>query len=90
MTRVSANEHDDEGRTDRWQSLVTGAFLLEESLEATPPPSDTRPPGALAVSYLDSVLEVFPSSVDPVEDFEGYAIRRMALALRRALEESGR
>jgi hypothetical protein len=90
MRRVSANEHDDEGRTDRWQSLVTGAFLLEESLKATPPPSDTRPPRALAVSYLDSVLEVFPSSVDPVEDFEGYAIRRMALALRRALEESGR
>jgi hypothetical protein len=90
MRRVSANEHDDEGRTDRWQSLVTGAFLLEESLKATPPPSDTRQPGALAVSYLDSVLEVFPSSVDPVEDFEGYAIRRMALALRRALDENER
>jgi hypothetical protein len=91
MRRVSTNEHDGEGRTDRWQSLVTGAFLLEESLKATPSPrGDTRPPGALAVSYLDSVLEVFPSSVDPVEDFEGYAIRRMALALRRALEESGR
>ncbi len=87
---MSANEHDGEGRTDRWTSLVTGAFLLEESLKATPSSSDARPPGALAVSYLDSVLEVFPSSLDPIEDFEGYAIRRMALALRRALEESGR
>lgn len=90
MARVSANEHDAEGRTDRWQSLVTGAFLLEESLGTTPPPIHALPPGALAVRYLDSVLEVFPSSVDPVDDFEGYAIRRMALALRRALENSGR
>ena len=90
MPRVSANEQDNEGRTDRWQSLVTGAFLLEESLSTSPPPLDARPPGALAVRYLDSVLEVFPSSVDPVDDFEGYAIRRMALALRRALEDSGR
>jgi hypothetical protein len=34
---------------------------------------------------LESFLEVFPSSVDPVDDFEGYAIRRVLLALRRAL-----
>lgn len=90
MPRVSANEQDDEGRTDRWQSLVTGAFLLEEALKPTPSPTHSLPPGALAVRYLDSVLEVFPSSMDPVDDFEGYAIRRMALALRRALEDGGR
>ena len=90
MPRVSANEYDNDGRTDRWQSLVTGAFLLEEALNAPLPSTNARPPEALAASYLDSVLEVFPSSVDPVEDFEGYAIRRMALVLRRALEEGRR
>jgi hypothetical protein len=34
---------------------------------------------------LDSLLEVFPSSLDPVEDFEGFAVRRLAQALRRQL-----
>jgi hypothetical protein len=71
---------DDGGRTDRWQSLVAGAFRLEEALpSASPLP---------VVQYLDNLLEVFPSSLDPLEDFEGYAVRRMALALRRALEPS--
>lgn len=70
---------DEGGRTDRWQSLVAGAFRLEEAL---------APAGPRAVlDYLDNLLEVFPSSVDPVEDFEGYAVRRMVLALRRALED---
>lgn len=66
-------------REDRWQNLVTGAFHLEEAPGAKPSRED-------ALRYLDSILEVFPPSVDPVEDFEGYAVRRMALALRRALE----
>ncbi|HEY0840028.1 MAG TPA: hypothetical protein VGD74_07565 [Vulgatibacter sp.] len=38
-----------------------------------------------ALEFLNGVLEVFPSSIDPVDDFEGYAVRRMALALRETL-----
>jgi hypothetical protein len=83
---MSADLHENDGRTDRWQSLVAGAFLLEETL--TSKEAAVREAGAIppALRYLESLLEVFPSSVDPLEDFEGYAVRRMALALRRALE----
>lgn len=59
------------GRVDRWQNLVNGAFRLAE---------DGDLQGAIA--YLDNVLDVFPAETDPVDDFEGYAVRRMALALR--------
>lgn len=87
---MSTNEHENDGRTDRWQSLVAGAFRLEETLTARE--KEGERPGALspALLYLDSLLEVFPPNLDPVEDFEGYAVRRMTLALRRALEQSGR
>ena len=53
------------------------------------------PEGALAEHLLirDAVrgrsLEVFPAAIDPVDDLEGYAVRRFALALRRQLEEAG-
>lgn len=75
-------------RDDRWQNLVTGAFHLDDEL------GSVRARGSvarrrLAVEYLDSILEVFPSDLDPVEDFEGYAVRRLAQSLRRALHEAG-
>jgi hypothetical protein len=63
-------------RTDRWQHLVAGAFRLAEA--EAPLKADT------ARAYLDGVLEVFDADVDPVDDWEGYAVRRMALALREA------
>jgi hypothetical protein len=65
-------------RVDRWQHLVTGAFLLDEA-GADRIAAETR-------VYLDSVLTVFPAGIDPVDDFEGYAVRRMASTLLRALE----
>ncbi len=75
-------------RDDRWQNLVTGAFHLEDEL------GSVRARGALArrrraMEYLDNVLEVFPADLDPVDDFEGWAVRRLALSLRRALHETG-
>jgi hypothetical protein len=75
-------------RDDRWQNLVTGAFNLDDEL------ASVRVRGSvarrrLAIEYLDSILEVFPSDLDPVEDFEGYAVRRLAQSLRRALHEAG-
>ncbi len=63
-------------RQDRWQHLVAGAFALDEG------EGDRE---ARVRALLESVLEVFPESIDPVEDFEGYAVRRLALALRRKL-----
>ena len=67
-------------RVDRWQHLVTIAILLDES-----PPE--RAAGEVRV-FLQSVLEVFPESIEPVDDFEAYAVRRLAAALLRALEAS--
>ena len=39
----------------------------------------------MAAERLDSTLEIFPAGTDPVEDFEGYAVRRLLLALRPLL-----
>ncbi|HOX42982.1 MAG TPA: hypothetical protein PK668_05270 [Myxococcota bacterium] len=70
------------GRDDRWQHLVSGAFLLDEA----------EPQAALHElrAYLHSVLEVFPRGLEPPEDFEAYAVRRMAGAILRALESASR
>ena len=65
-------------RADRWQHLVTCAFLIEET------PADRT--DAAARVYLRSVLEVFERDIDPVDDFEGYAVRRLATSLLRALD----
>ena len=75
-------------RDDRWQNLVTGAFHLDDEL------GSVRTRGAvarrrLAIEYIDSILEVFPPDLDPVEDFEGYAVRRLAQSLRRAIADVG-
>lgn len=70
-------------REDRWQHLVSGAFALDEKRpKGKKRAANTRD----AIAYLESVLEVFPPSVDPLEDFEGYAVRRAALALLGALD----
>lgn len=71
-------------RQDRWQHLVTGAFQIDDELAVGPVPSAVAR-RRLVAHYLDSVLEVFPPDLDPVEDFEGYAVRRLAQSIRRAL-----
>ncbi|WP_143195987.1 hypothetical protein [Archangium sp. Cb G35] len=83
---MSTDNPEDGGRTDRWQSMVVGAFHLDETLDSKEVPVDGSGAAAHALLYLETLLEVFPSSVDPLEDFEGYAVRRMILSLRRALE----
>jgi len=67
-------------RDDRWQHLVQLAFRLSESLRDSDSPATQQ-----AVRALDSALEVFGPDIDPVEDFEGYALRRLLLALRESL-----
>ena len=89
MGTVSTDNPEDGGRTDRWQSMVMGAFRLDEALGSRQGPGDGPEAAAHAQHYLETLLEVFPSSVDPLEDFEGYAVRRMLLALRHALEQQG-
>jgi hypothetical protein len=87
MGSVSTDNPEDGGRTDRWQSMVMGAFHLDEALNSKEVPIDGSRAATPALLYLDNLLEVFPSSVDPLEDFEGYAVRRMLLVMRRALVE---
>jgi hypothetical protein len=74
-------------REDRWQNMVHAALLLEEQVRGAPPGRTPTPERRRQVQVLlDNLLEVFPSSVDPVEDFEGFAVRKLAQALQRALD----
>lgn len=65
-------------RDDRWQHLVSGAFRLDET-----PPEKLE---SEALVVLRSVLEVFPPGEDPLDDFEAYAVRRLASSMLRVLE----
>jgi len=65
---------------NRWANLVNTAFLLDQL------PRGSGAEGVQsALTMIQSALEVFPSSIDPVEDFEGYAVRRLLLALLDSL-----
>ena len=67
----------------RWAHLVNAAFLLDQAPRASGPES-LRP----VLTLLQSALEVFPPSIDPVEDFEGYSVRRLLLALEDSLSHT--
>lgn len=62
----------------RWAMLSSLAFHLDEL------PTPRREDVTLT---LDTVLELFDAKLDPVEDFEGAAVRRLALSLQRALRQ---
>lgn len=57
----------------RWAQLSNAAFLIDSKT-------------ASVEVAIDTVLEVFDASIDPVDDFEGAAVRRFVLSFRRALE----
>ena len=65
---------------DRWQHLCTISELIAEARQDS---------GGLAevALLLESVLEVFPSSLDPVSDFEGFSVRQFTKALHSAVAE---
>lgn len=63
---------------NRWTHLANAAFRLGEASG-----KEDRLKSALEV--IDSATEVFPPSIDPVDDLEGYAVRRMLLAFRDLL-----
>jgi hypothetical protein len=64
----------------RWSHLVNLAFLLR-GCEGGAAPERSR----VVLEAIDSALEVFPPETEPLEDFEGYAVRRLLLALRKTL-----
>lgn len=70
---------------NRWAHLVNAAFLLDQAPGGSDP-EGLRP----ALTMLQSALEVFPPSIDPVEDFEGYAVRRLLLSLQNSLSHPRR
>lgn len=75
-------------REDRWQHLVQLAFRLEEECAVrAPTPADQTRVDQRVRAALDSLLEVFPSGLDPNDDFEAYAVRRLATTLRNLLYE---
>jgi len=62
----------------RWHVMTGCALGLAESQR-----TDRAVEESLAC--LETVLEVFPKDVDPVDDEPGYAVRSLALALRDRL-----
>jgi hypothetical protein len=73
---VSHDDPDVPPASSRWASLTAAAFRLDAL--STPSLRDAR-------AAIDHVLEVFDATLEPCEDFEGAAVRRFALSLRRAL-----
>ena len=67
-------------RDARWTHLLNSAFHLDE-VQGRGASERT----CAVRESLESALELFPGS-DPLEDFEGYAVRRLLLSVRRALE----
>jgi len=65
----------------RWGHLVSAAFRLDQQREQ----AGVDAGGRATLELLDSALEVFPPSLDPVDDFEGYAVRRLLLSVREAV-----
>ena len=70
-------------RDDRWAHLASLAFRIDEGQRDALQERLTA-----AAALLDGATEVFPPSLDPLEDFEGYAVRRLLLALRTLIEDA--
>ena len=66
----------------RWHRVIGSSLGLAEA-----PRKPRRETLASCIACLDTVLEVFPKDVDPVDDEPGYAMRSFAKAMRRRLEE---
>lgn len=67
---------------NRWGHLVNAAFHVEST-------ASTQGGIDATLALVDSALEVFGPEIDPVDDFEGYAVRRFLLAIQAALTTTG-
>ncbi len=78
--------------TDRWQLLSDGAGWVECEITEHPAKRSTSSGLHAARIYLEGILEVFPEPEDPLKDFEGHAVHKMADWLYKAIGhlDSGR
>jgi len=65
-------------RNDRWLQLSILAGTLEDDMEEDPSIESTSCILSEFCFWLESILEDFPKPQDPLADFEGYAVHRMA------------
>ncbi len=70
------------GVQKNWEMMVSGAFLLEQRLARA---SSEAERVKCVREYLATLEEVFPSSLDPVDDFEAFAARRLIRAVLSGL-----
>lgn len=68
----------DQQQWEKWKHVIYTAEALSEM---------TRDPASIenVIKCLDDIEEVFPKTLDPVEEFEGYALRQFSKALKSAL-----
>ena len=76
VDRMSTGETNVQ-QEDRWQAMVRGARILDgvRNVPAIP-------------RLLETVLAVFPE-VAPTDDYAGYAVRQMCLAILQAVQSQG-
>ena len=73
------------GNIERWGKLIE----LSEQIGAAGPGSHAAPPQQVLAEVRSALLEIdvmFPRSIDPVDDLEGYCVRRFSKAMLAALD----
>lgn len=68
----------DKRQWEKWKHVIYAAETLS-GIERSPTSIEQ------IIKCLDEIEEVFPKTVDPVEDFEGYALRQFTKAIKSAL-----
>jgi hypothetical protein len=77
-------------RNDRWQHLCLITERIDRLSAEIKQGQDRARAMAELDALLESVTEVFSKDVDPVGDFEGYAVRQLVKAIRGWVEVSAR
>ncbi len=72
----------------RWEHLIEITFQLSEELDLLESGEEAAGRDeklAKARECLDDLIEVFGPEIDPIDDLNSYALRRLAVVLRRVL-----
>lgn len=95
MERKESTEHPINQNTDqneeeeipkhwsRWKHVILTAEMLSADLARNP---NRQIEIELMLRSLESVEEMFPKALDPVDDIEGFAFRQFCRAFRKSLE----